>query len=130
MKPEALLQKSIITYLRSCCPQCLVFAVPNGFIAAPGKNKFAYINHMKATGLLPGVFDMAVYWPGGGHAWIEVKSAKGQLNEAQKVFRKQLADLGVAAFIVRCMDDLFEVIKICKIPCMDMLMQEGYRRKC
>lgn len=120
MKPEAQLQKAICDYLTVACPEILFFSITNGFMSG-AKNKFSYMAHLKATGHKNGVPDMALYWPGGGHCFFEVKSPTGQLSKPQGYFHGKLASLGVAVFTIRSLEDVYQVIREFNLPCREVI---------
>lgn len=85
---EDSIQKAVIQWTRlHPVLKNLVIHIPN-----EGKRSPRYGKHLKDIGLLPGVWDLLVATARHNYigAWIELKSAKGTLSEAQKAFAKTM----------------------------------------
>jgi hypothetical protein len=94
------LQASIVSYVRTCAPECLVFAIPNGGLRS--KREAA---RLKWTGVLAGVPDLIVVAP--RHVlFIEVKAPKGVTSEDQKAVHAHLRGLGYTVAIARSIQDV------------------------
>ena len=99
------IQASIVQWLRTCAPDCLSFAVPNGGLRS--KREAA---RMKWTGALAGVPDLIVVAP--RHVvFIEVKAPKGRESEDQKAVHAHLRGLGYTVATVRSIDDVRLTLK-------------------
>lgn len=70
-----------------------------------GKKKFATPN----TDML-GMTDLMVFLKGGKTLHIECKSEKGVLSLYQKAWREDLTEMGHEYHIVRCLDELIEIL--------------------
>ena len=70
----------------------------------PKKTFFKILNWLKAAGLEPGVFDIAVDWPSNGYHGmrIEMKSSKGRLSKAQEEWKRRYEKAGY--YVVVCRD--------------------------
>jgi hypothetical protein len=66
------------------------------------------------AGAADGVADLAVLPPGapsGGWKWLEVKSDKGTLTDAQRLLHAQWAAKGVTVHVVRSLDEALAVVR-------------------
>jgi hypothetical protein len=94
------LQASIVQWLRTCAPDCLSFAIPNGGLRS--KREAA---RLKWTGVLAGVPDLIVIAP--RHVvFIEVKAPKGAASQEQEAVHEHLRALGYTVVIARSIDDV------------------------
>lgn len=94
------IQASIVRWVRTCAPDCLVFAVPNGGLR--NKREAA---RLKWTGALAGVPDLVVVAP--RHVvFIEVKAPKGRESDEQKEVHAHLRGLGYTVSTARSIDDV------------------------
>ena len=90
-RPEDGLQKFTVQLLRlNAAPGVIYFHCPNG--ASTSVRTGA---RMKQMGLLPGVADMVIIRPGGLVYFLELKSAKGSLSPAQRIFRDACEGNGI-----------------------------------
>lgn len=97
---EERLQSGIVELLRlSADPNCIWYAVPNG-----EKRSIATGRRLKAMGVVAGIPDMAFVLPNGFAAFIEFKSEKGVLSQAQSAFRDKCIRTGVAYCCVSTFD--------------------------
>lgn len=104
------LQKQVVDLLRSKRIMC--FSVPNGFYAGKGKNRFGYVNKMKATGLLPGVADIIVLLPKGRTVFLELKAKKGKQQDTQIDFENNVRILGFDYHIIKSLDEIKELFNL------------------
>jgi len=102
------IQKQIVNYLRG--NGIFVFAVPNGIFFNAGKKSFAYINKLKAEGLLSGVSDLIILLHGKA-LFIEIKTPKGRQNPNQKKFEIDVKRLGFRYEIWRDLRDAEQFLK-------------------
>jgi hypothetical protein len=97
---EHLIQRSILQYLRlKAKPEIFYFSVPNG-----GLRHRRVAQKLKAEGLRPGVADLCFMLPGGRCAWLELKTAKGRLSDAQTGFMTRCHELGHLWAVARSLD--------------------------
>lgn len=108
---EGPIQRAILDTLRIAYPQVLVHSVPNGGFALEPR----IVAKLKWQGLLPGVPDLALYWPG-GHGLIEVKSEGGRLSTDQKWVHGALKGLGVKVAVCRSVQDLIDTMTEWNVP--------------
>ena len=102
-RPEDIVQASIVDFIRTVAPQCLVFAVPN---AATRSESGRPANAV--PGLTAGVPDLILIIP--DHparvAGIEVKAAGGALSKAQLVIRDRFAGMQAPWIEARSIKDV------------------------
>lgn len=104
-RPEEALQRSIVCYLKTACPDLLWYHVPNG----GGRSK-AEAGILKAMGVKPGVPDLAFILPGGQAAYIEVKPEGGYLRPEQKTWGREIAAAGGRFAVCRSLQDVAETL--------------------
>ena len=73
----------------------------------------------KTQGLNSGDPDLRLSLPGGRTVFLEVKSDKGRVSEAQMYVHNKLRALGFGVYVVRSIDDVRKVIKAENIPCVE-----------
>ena len=98
---EDRIQASIVHYLRTCAPQCLSFACPNG-----GLRSKAEAAKMKWTGTLAGIPDLIVLAPHGVVLGLEVKAPGNYASPEQKAIAEHWRALGHTWALVRSIDDV------------------------
>ena len=101
MRPEEQLQRSVVDLLQVYANRgLLTFChVPNG-----GRRMRAEAGVLKALGTTPGVPDLLIWLPGGGHFQIELKAGSGKLSAHQAVWISRMTNMGVAVHVVRRLD--------------------------
>lgn len=100
-QPEAAIQKQIVDFIRVVAPELLVFAIPNGSQrTASGRPANA------VYGMVSGAPDLAVVCPTGKMLWLEVKSEKGRVSDAQLKFHWELEKRGHVCAVVRSIDEV------------------------
>lgn len=79
---EQKLQIAVINYIRMAYPDVLAFSVPNGGTRNPIEAAM-----LKKSGVLAGVSDLLLFWPG-GHGAIELKrpDKKAVMSDSQVAF--------------------------------------------
>lgn len=100
MTSETQIQRQLLAWLKTVCPSAIVFAVPNG----EHRNKITAAK-LKGQGVKAGAADLIVV-KDGVIAFVEVKTDKGRLSDAQKNFRDQCAEHRVPYAVVRGINDL------------------------
>jgi hypothetical protein len=98
---EARVQASIVEYVRAAAPETLVFHPANGDWRTP-----AEAARFRWLGVTAGVPDLVVIPPGGRAHFLEVKSERGSLSQAQRAVMAQLEKLGAPVAVVRSIDDV------------------------
>jgi hypothetical protein len=101
VKPEDAIQKAIVGFLSAVLPKgWRCFAIPNGARrTASGRPANA------VPGLTPGVPDLAIV--GSGRVWfVEVKSKRGVVSEAQEAFHAWCATNGTPYCVARSVNDV------------------------
>lgn len=104
--PEDALQKSVIEYIRLQYPHVLCFAVPNG-----GKRNPREAARLKSQGVLAGVSDLLIFWPGGMGA-IELKAGKNTTTGPQDYFGDRWEWAGGKFAVCRSLDSVIEKLKV------------------
>lgn len=97
---ESAVQRQLLDWLHAACPNAIVFAVPNG----EHRNKITAAK-LKGQGVKAGAPDLIVA-DSGVIAFVEVKTGKGRLSEAQKAFRDACAEHRLPYGVVRGIGDL------------------------
>jgi hypothetical protein len=90
-----------LKYLRLVCPDCLTLHVPNGGLRSKETARL-----MSALGTTPGVFDLCLLTPDARCFFLEAKSDKGRLSEAQEWFKRQLILMGFSYVVFRSLGDI------------------------
>lgn len=97
---ESPIQAAIVELIRVGYPSALVYSIPNGgFVLEP-----RVVAKLRWTGLLPGMPDLGVEWPG-DHGFIETKAAKGTLSDDQRGVHKILLGMGKRVVVCRSVDE-------------------------
>jgi len=99
---EHQIQAGIVRWARLAAPQWLLYAIPNG-----GHRHIATAAKLKAEGVLAGVPDLflPVARCGCHGLYLEVKTPKGRLSEAQATMVTELAFQDYRVRIVRSVDE-------------------------
>lgn len=89
MKQESVIQRQVRQYLAMRGYEAV--AVPNGaHLAGDRVARFKQNAAMKADGMKPGFPDLIVLGKGGRTGFIEIKTPKGSMSQAQKNCRAEL----------------------------------------
>jgi hypothetical protein len=112
-RPEELLHRAVVQLLQVYQNRgMLTFChVPNG-----GWRKPTEAAALKALGTTPGVPDLLVWLPGGGHFQIELKAGSGKLSVYQAAWISRMTDMGVAVHIIRSLDALEALLRAKGVP--------------
>lgn len=101
-RPEQFFHIAVADYLRLALPPEIIwYHVPNG-----GARSRTEGGILKAMGVLAGVPDITVILPHGVAAFIELKSGKGKLTEAQTAFRDRVRGFGCPYAEARTLEDV------------------------
>lgn len=89
-------------------PVSLMFAIPNG-----GKRHISVARRLKAEGVKAGVPDIFLPVAVGQYhgLFIELKTKKGRLSDAQREVRLNLLDGGYCAVVARGVDHAIALVK-------------------
>lgn len=110
MKPESKVQREVRTYLTKLGLTSV--SVPNGsHLAGDRLARIKQIAAMKADGMLPGFPDLIVLGSHGRTGYLEVKTPKGTVSQAQQNVRSMLERMGHNVDVVRSVDDTREALK-------------------
>lgn len=93
----------IVQYLKLNRVFC--FSVPNG-----GKRNAITGSFLKKEGQLAGVSDLIILLPK-RCVFVEIKTSKGKQQDTQKVFEKQVKELGFEYLIWRSLDDAINFLR-------------------
>ena len=106
---ENLIQTTVIEWCRlHPLLKYIVIHIPN-----EGKRSPRYGRHLKAMGMIPGVFDLFIASAKEPYigAWIELKSFHGKLTPAQKEFGTNMNQQGYFTAVCRSVDEAINTIK-------------------
>lgn len=110
MKPESVIQRDVRKYLTKLGLTSV--AVPNGSHLAGDKlARIKQVAAMKADGMLPGFPDLMVLGSHGRTGYLEVKTPKGTVSQAQANVKVMLERMGHKVAVVRSVDDTREALK-------------------
>jgi len=105
-RSERSIQIEVVDALRRAYPALLFFSVPNGgYVMEP-----RVMAALKAEGLLPGVPDLIFIRAGRTPCFIEMKSAKGTVTDAQRAVTTALAARGCPFAVCRSLDDVLTAL--------------------
>ena len=112
-RPEEQLQRAVVQLLQVYANRgLLTFChVPNG-----GRRMRAEAGVLKAMGTTPGVPDLLIWLPGGGHFQIELKAKTGRLSAHQAAWISRMTDMGVAVHIIRSLEGLEALLRAEGVP--------------
>ena len=84
-------------------------------IANEGKRSVNYRFKLKKMGFRAGAPDLVIEYPDGKLLYVELKNEKGQLSNAQKLWKVQSSALNTPHFIIKgniksCLEDLASII--------------------
>mgnify|MGYP003132468197 FL=1 len=84
-------------------------------IANEGKRSVNYRFKLKRMGFRAGAPDIVIEYPKGQILYVELKNEKGQLSNAQKLWKVQSSALNTPHFIIKgniksCLEDLASII--------------------
>lgn len=106
MSEEDGLQKSVAMFLRVALPDNIIWwHTPNG-----GSRNMREAVKLKAMGTRAGVPDIALVFPGGNAAFIELKTSKGRLSPEQKKFRDQCHENQILWELARSLLDVQSIL--------------------
>jgi hypothetical protein len=108
---EFRLHAAAVRYLRTVCPDCIVFHPANG-----EKRSIETARKLKAMGVLPGVFDLVLLAPDSRCFFLEAKSDTGELEPEQRSFQYNLIVMGFPYVVFRSLDHIRDFIIQNKIP--------------
>lgn len=108
--PERAIQRAIVDYIAAVAPEILCFAIPNSSVRTAGGRAGNAV-----SGLTAGIPDLALVLPGGRVAFIEVKTADGQLSVAQRGIMKRLIWLEAHFVVARDVEDVREALRAWKV---------------
>lgn len=121
MRPEDVIQQSIVDWIGTVAPAVICYAVPNASQRTLGRRASNAV-----PGLRKGVFDLALVLPPGfvnmtvsygpTPAFIECKTKTGVLSLDQKAFRAALIQADVPFCEARSIDDVRHFFKEIGVP--------------
>jgi hypothetical protein len=112
-RPEEQLHRAVVQLLQVYQSRgLLTFChVPNG-----GWRKPIEAAALKAMSTTPGVPDLLVWLPGGGHFQVELKAGNGRLSAHQSAWISRMTDMGVAVHVIRSLDGLEALLRAEGVP--------------
>jgi len=102
-KPEAKVSVAVRQFIRRAVPKAFWFTIPNE--TQGSKNEKHHLLARKAAGVVSGVPDLCVMWPGGGIAWLELKAGKNTASVQQNDIHAVMRDCGQKVYVVWSADD-------------------------
>lgn len=105
---EEAIQKTVMAYVRmNIILRNVVIHIPN-----EGKRTKFFGKKLKDLGMVPGVSDLFIAMPrrGFGGAWIELKSKKGIISQAQEKFILNMTHQNYYATVCRSVDEAIKTI--------------------
>lgn len=109
--PEAELQAAVCRFLAvAMTPPSRFFFCPNG-----GNLSRTQAGRFKAMGLTPGVPDLHFIWPG-GYGVIELKAAKGRLDDKQVAFLGHVQECGHRWAVCRSVEQVESTLREWGVP--------------
>ena len=130
-RPEEQLHRVVVQLLQVYQSHSLLTFchVPNG-----GWRTRTEAGVLKAMGTTPGVPDLLIWLPGGGHFQIELKAGSGRLSAHQAAWISRMTDMGVAVHIIHSLGGLEALLRAEGVPPVGKLavvlhadVQEGVR---
>ncbi len=110
MKPESVIQRDVRKYLTVL--GLTTVSVPNGsHLAGDRMARIRQMAAMKADGLMPGWPDLQVLGQHAKIGFLEIKTPKGTLTQAQTNVQAMLARMGHHVAVVRSVDDTREALR-------------------
>lgn len=104
IRSELTVHMQVAAYLRRAMPQpafpVIWFHVPNG-----EKRDKRTAGKLRSMGVLAGVPDFVFIMPNGQAAFLELKSATGDLSDAQHEFRERARAIGCGYATARTLDE-------------------------
>lgn len=107
-QPERALQMAVADLLR-------LARIPFTHCANERKDAIE-TKRLKREGVMPGVFDVLIFLPGGQVAWCELKAPGGSLTRNQRAFGAMLDSLGHRWAVVRSLGGMVEQLKAWGVP--------------
>jgi hypothetical protein len=117
-RPEEQLQRSVVDLLQVYTNRGLLAFChcPNG-----ERRDRATAGRLKAMGTTPGVPDLLIWLPGGGHFQVELKAGSGKLSAHQSAWISRMTDMGVAVHVIRSLDGLEALLRAEGVPAIGTL---------
>lgn len=112
---EIQIQVGFRNRLRYVAPAVSCVAIPN----AAKRSQWAAQRALK-EGMAPGFPDVMCIWAGGGICFLEFKTLKGRLSEAQGEWLVRLRERGHRVTVARSVDAAVEFLRECGAPMMDV----------
>jgi hypothetical protein len=109
MKTEAKIQQECVVWFRNNfqrkgVDKGIIFSVPNE------RKSYMEIKDLLLTGLLSGVSDLIVILQG-KVIFFELKNEKGKQSDKQKIFQKQVENLGFNYYLIRDFESFKNIIE-------------------
>ena len=115
------LQRAVVAFLAVALPDdAMAFAVPNG-----GQRHPRAAARLKGLGVVAGVPDLAIVWRGRVR-FVEMKSARGVLSEAQKQTIRRLHYCGAIVLTCRSLEEVERGLRDTGVPLKATTGPTGY----
>jgi len=109
---EAALAESVNQFLAVALPREAFYChVPN-----EGKRSYAVAAELQRQGMRAGIPDYCILYAGRAY-WIELKSKRGSISEAQKRVHRELRNAGCEVVVARSIAEVALALEGWNIPC-------------
>ena len=115
-KPELLVQRAVIAFVKRCVRGGYAFHVPNDTGGSRGNASHHKLARHRA-GVVSGVPDVFAFWPG-GCCWLEVKAGKGKATDQQLHIHDVLRSGGQNVAVVRSVEETEVALRSFGAPVM------------
>lgn len=109
-RQEDQIQRAVVDWIRLACPTAIVFHVPNG-----GFRTRAEAGRFKSLGVLAGVPDLIIMWPGVVAA-LELKTPANRPTAEQAEFGRRMTGMGHHWGWASSVDDALALLRVWGIP--------------
>lgn len=113
---EDQLQSSIVSYVKQCCPDVMVFCSLNGVYLGSGNKSFIYMQKLKNMGLAVGEPDLRLHWGKGNTLFLECKIGHNRPTENQINCMTNLTNIGSPCEVVYSLEDAIKIMKLHGVP--------------
>lgn len=114
-RPELLVQRAVLRFCKECVRGGWVFHVDSGTGGSRGDaSRHKLARH--AAGVVAGVPDLFVCWPGGGSCWLEVKAPGGKPTDRQLHVHDVLRRRDQYVAVVRSVEEAEAALRLFGAP--------------
>lgn len=113
-KPEAKVSVAVRSFIRYAMPSAFWFTITNETQGSDHEKHHLFAR--KAAGVVSGVPDLCVMWPGGGIAWLELKAGKNTASVQQNAIHAVMRECGQRVYVVWSADDAERALRDAGAP--------------